>query len=475
MNLKYSLEDFVMTYWTSTHQGGSQYSDTGDNCVDFFAKAGSMFTKRGSAYGNPVNINELFDRAWTSNPLISMKLLLWLRDCRGGAGNRSGFRSILTTMSNVYPEWILANLHWIPVVGRWDDLRACFGTPVEARAAQFWADALKSGDILAAKWADRKDRPLRLAMGLKIGPFRRFLANLRKTKIVEHKMCSKQWNEIEYGHVPSVAMSRYTKAFAKNDSLRFAQFKDKVVTGDAKVNASTLYPHDCVRTVRYGDREMGELQFEALPNFLADESRIMVIADTSGSMDVTVSGMVRAVDVSQGLALYCSAKMPKDSPFYKRFIGFSCEGHFVDWREKTFAQAIFDRSIFNRAVGTTRIDQALNTILNMAIEKDIPQMFMPDTLMIVSDMQFAQGARGTSTEVDNAMTRWDEAGYDRPKILYWDTWAAGGGQALSGDPNVGLVSGFSPSILKAVFNADDFSPRGIMLKALEKYSEIVEP
>ena len=285
-------------------------------------------------------------------------------------------------------------------------------------------------------------------------------------------MCQKQWENITYDHVPSVAMSRYTKAFSKNDAERFIAFKEQVKSGVKKVHADVLFPHDCIRTCKHGDKEMAELQFNALPNFMeseGDDERIMVISDTSGSMETEVGGSITAYDVSVGLALYCSAKMRKDSPFHKRFIAFCSESSFKDWRNMSFAEAVHNRKIFDHAVGSTRIDTALNLLLETAVRREIPQELMPTTLLIVSDMQFHQGSRTDDTEVEACLKEWDKAGYDRPKVVYWNTAGYSGSQATENMEHVGLVSGFSPSILKSLLGGTDFSPISVMLRTLEKY------
>ena len=66
------------------------------------------------------------------------------------------------------------------------------------------------------------------------------------------------------------------------------------------------------------------------------------------------------------------------------------------------------------------------------------------------------------------MDKWKNAGYDIPKIMYWNL----AGYAGSPDINrkdIALVSGFSPSILTAVLNGEDFSPVAIMNRTIEKY------
>lgn len=452
-----------------THEGARAYEHSLDHAVEFFSKAGSLFVKRGSFYADEESALSLFQKVWIVDEELAMKLLLWLRDCRGGAGNRSGARECYHWLANHAPEWLTVNIGWLPLVGRWDDLRSLFGTDAEKEAVDLWVKALESKDVLAAKWADRSDAPLRKKMGMRIGDFRRFLAKLRKDHIVEHKMCTRRWHEIEYEHVPSVAMARYTSAFGKHDKERFNKYKEMLAKGKASVHADVLFPHDCVRTAINGSNRIADAQFEALPNYLenADE-RIIVIADTSGSMISVIAGSIRAIDVSQGLALYCSAKMPKDSPFYKKFIAFCSESEFKNWEEMTFSEAVGNIKIFDRAIGSTRIDKALKLILNTARFFNIGNDYMPTTLLIVSDMQFHRGTEGSGSEVENCLKLYDKAGYKRPKIVYWNT-AGYAGQPSTVKENIGMVSGFSPSILKSIFSGKDFSPVTIMMEALEKY------
>jgi len=459
-----------------TKEGANAYEHSLNHALEFFSKAGSLFTKKGSFYEDEESALSLFQKTWIVDKAISLKLLFWLRDCRGGAGNRSAARECLRWIAENDTEWILANMGWIPLVGRWDDLKSLFDTPAEKYAVELWKEALKNKDVLAAKWADRNDKPLKNGLAMTVGDFRRMLAKIRSPHIIEHKMCTKRWNEINYESVPSVAMARYTKAFGRNDEDRFNKYKESLEKGEAKIHASVLFPHDCVRTAKSGDASIADAQFEALPNFMeGTDEKPIVISDTSGSMDSIVAGSIKAVDVSQGLALYCSAKIPKDNPFYKKFMGFCSEGKFKDWNGISFSQAVHSSAIFDGAVGTTRIDAALDLILKTARYFNLEQKQMPTMLIIVSDMQFHSSSRYNNgcntkdTEIEKCMQSWEEAGYNRPKIVYWNTAGYAGQQATVIHRNVGLVSGFSASILEAILGAEDFTPIAIMMKKLEKY------
>ncbi len=464
-----------------TNEGARTYKNSLDYAVDFFSKAGSLFENRKSFYNNDTceSAFALFQRVWDEDHYVAFKLLMWLRDCRGGAGNRSASRTIYNWLAKTNPEWIKSNIGWLPLLGRWDDLRSLFGTELEDIAAELWVKALEDDNILAAKWADRKDKPLQILMDMNEAELRKMLANMRKDNIVEHKMCSNNWNEINYEHVPSVAMARYTKAFGKHDEERFSSYKESLKKGEAKIHAGVLFPHDCVRTVRNGDSDIADAQFDSLPNHMDNNVRAIVIADTSGSMGTVVGGSISAKDVSQGLALYCSGKVPNDSPFYKKFIAFCSEGEFKDWNGMSFSEAVKNEEIFNGACGGTRIDTALDLILKTAKFFNVPDSDMPNMLIIVSDMQFHgsgynAGVESKISEVENSLDKWIKAGYSIPSIIYWNTDGYAGSPVTIKHKNVALVSGFSTSVLSAIFGAEDLTPRGVMLKTLEKYN-IINP
>jgi len=88
-------------------------------------------------------------------------------------------------------------------------------------------------------------------------------------------------------------------------------------------------------------------------------------------------------------------------------------------------------------------------------------------LLVLSDMQFDE-ATTTNPHFENIQREFELAGYIMPKIVFWNLEGSHhGSPALSSDPGVGMVSGFNPSIMKAVLDCDDFTPLGIMTRALE--------
>lgn len=484
---------------TRTANGDFAYDNSRSSLVEFFSKAGSLFTKRGSHYGGETQAVDLFKPAFSSDNETAMKLAFWLRDCRGGAGNRSGFKEVIAWLAEKHTEWVSVNLHFIPELGRWDDLIALIGTPCEDEALAFWVRAIQDGHGLAAKWAPREKNngmvfsKMRNVAEMTSKEFRKLL--VKGTNVVETLMCQKDWYEVDYNKIPSVAMARYNNAFKKNDGPRFDEYKDKLTSGDedTKINASVLFPHDVIRTLwadigssyghrrssNFNDSQIANAQFKALPDFMdGTDQRIMSICDFSASMNTGVSGSVTAMDVSMSLGLYCSDRVGKDNPFYRKFVPFSDHSRLVDWKDDTFSVAAQKHN--DGFCGSTNIEGALDNILQAAQMFNATNDQIPNVLLIISDMQWNQGTGigwngdgANMTAVEQCMVKWEEAGYNRPRIVYWNTAGYGGQPTTVNHQNVALISGFSPSLLKAVLGGEDFSPMAVLRKAIEKYEVVV--
>ena len=122
---------------------------------------------------------------------------------------------------------------------------------------------------------------------------------------------------------------------------------------------------------------------------------------------------------------------------------------------------------------STDLVRAMDKILKTAKSGNVPQEEMPETLLIMSDMQFNQCARFDHSAMKMIARKFEAAGYELPKIVFWNLNAKDNVPVSFDKSGVALVSGFSPSILKAVLAADmeQFTPEAIMMKALmvERY------
>jgi len=103
---------------TTTTNGMKARVTTANACVDLFFKAGA-------SRGRDISIE--FLTAYQENPEYALRILLWLRDIRGGAGERKLFRDLLNYMvqytGTIFSEEeVKMVMNKTPEVGRWDDL-----------------------------------------------------------------------------------------------------------------------------------------------------------------------------------------------------------------------------------------------------------------------------------------------------------------------------------------------------------------
>jgi hypothetical protein len=120
-------------------------------------------------------------------------------------------------------------------------------------------------------------------------------------------------------------------------------------------------------------------------------------------------------------------------------------------------------------VANTDLNRAFDLILKTAVDNKVPQAEMPGTLVIFSDMQFDQGVDHDDSAIEMIARKYQAAGYELPKVVFWNLNAAYGNTPVKFDKSgTALVSGFSPAVAKGILsgNMDDFSPEAIMLKTV---------
>lgn len=465
-----------------TFNGAVSNASTLDACVNYFG-SGAAMRQRSDA-----DVIDLFSKAFYQDRLVALKTLFYIRDVREGQGERKTFRTAINWLANNYTDILVKNLENIALFGRWDDLYSLVGTPAEDAAfkliaTQLRKDAVDAADgkpiSLLAKWlksvntssAESRNLGYKTAKALGVTPkqYRKALAALRKhIDVIEVKLSKKQFDQIDYEKVPSKASLLYRKAFNKRDGERYRAYLGAVEKGEAKMNASVVYPYDIVRPIE-SDHESDPVQLKALdlawknqPNWLAEHPhKGLVVADVSGSM----YGLPILVSIS--LAIYFAER--NVGPFQNCFMTFSQQPKLQFITGQTIAEKVrsLNRSGWDM---NTDVQAAFDLILSTAIKGKVRQDDMPSVLYIISDMQFdacAQNGAGTNFEV--IKRKYAASGYTMPKLVFWNVNASNSDYPVTvNDQGVCLVSGCSPSILKSVLSAKTFTPTDIMLETLNK-------
>lgn len=443
---------------TTTTNGMTTRITSASSCADLFFKIGAS---RGQ------NIIPQFAAAFAENQELATRIALWARDVRGGAGERQLFRDILTYLES-YPLILERVIPMIPELGRWDDLLV-FKVPAnKIHAYTLIKNALNVGNGLCAKWMPRQGQiavELRNFLGMSPKQYRKTLVHL--TKVVESQMCANDWDNINFSHVPSLAAARYRNAFNRH-TTKYRDYVNALTKGDpsVKVNAAAVYPYDVIKANSYYDTTEQNFviqQWNALPNFVGD-ANILPLVDVSGSMSCLVTKTLSCMDVAVSLGLYLSEK--NTGKFKDMFLTFSAVPQLLTLKGNICERQ--QQMVRSEWGMNTNLNAAMNKILKVAIDGNVPQEEMPQMLLILSDMQFDQSCRFDESAMEMIRRKYEAAGYTVPVIVFWNLHAHDNVPVKFDESGVALISGFSPSILKSVLNCDitNVSPESIMLETI---------
>lgn len=453
-----------------TKNGAATLSTSGNALVDLFFVIGASRGMTDDAF------DRMFANAYMTDPTVALRLSLYARDIRGGMGERKAFRRILLWLERNVPEELNRVLPRVAEVGRFDDL-LIFNTPYAKNIAYgLIAKALSERNGLCAKWLPRKGPisvELRNYFGMSPKHYRKTLVHL--TNVVEQKMCAKEWDAINLEHVPSVATSRYRKAFARHIPKTVTTFVEKVKKGEAKINASAVFPYDIIkglltnkRTAGYSldiptdlDIEHATVQWNALPDFVGEGSFLPII-DSSGSMTMGPHD-IKPIHVATSLGLYLAER--NKSAFKNVVMTFNTDSRLVPLVNGNIYKKI-EQMYKLPWGGTTNLQAAFENILRHAYEYDVPADDMPKTLIIISDMEFNSCKRDL-TNYEAMREQYSRHGYEMPNVVFWNVSGREGNNPVDYQQNgTALVSGFSPAITKTVLSAKVVRPIDIVLEAV---------
>jgi len=483
---------------TRTQNGAVTYKSTMNMVYDLFAQGAAM---RGASDSDCIY---MFTKAYNENPTLALKCLFYLRDVRGGQGERRFFRACIKWLAMNQPKEMMNLIHLVPEYGRYDDLFELFGTGIEDEMMGYIYHVInKNEDHLVYKWmpsinassrnTQERGRKFARAFGLSERNYRKLLSEGRTAcHLVETLMSQQKWDQIAFDKLPSRAGILYSKAFARREETkeRYAAFMSKKET---KVNAGTLYPYDVTKKAR--DLFTGGSYWRHINVPLNDTERLAInkywdnltdyfkgatlnalcVCDTSGSMTSCYYSNIAPIDVATSIALYTAERAK--GPFHNHYISFSSRPQLIETSGVDFCDKV-QRIYGTNLCENTNIEATFDLILNTALRQRLSQDDLPESLIVISDMQFdAQrgyyGSRSNSL-MENIELKWNNAGYKMPKLIYWNVNAAtnAGNIPMKDKDGITYVSGASPVIFEQILKGK--TGIQLMLDKLlsERYAQI---
>jgi len=444
-------------------------------CVDLY---GVINASRNNLGG----ILKLFIKAYDENPRLALKILMYSRDIRSGAGERSVFRHIFKYLCMNESEVARQLVPFIIEIGRWDDIFVGLKTPIENTIleiveTQLDEDLLSLKDdgnvSLLSKWmpsintSNRRTvnmgKYLAKKLGMDLATYRKTLSGLRKGRIIENNLREKDYT-FNYENVPSLAMHKYVKAFFRNDNERYNEYLASVNRGEAKINVSSLYLYDIINEYSYGMSQEEKMAMQVKwDNYPRNNNlgNTIVVRDGSGSMTYPNGLPLR---VATSLSIYFSELL--EGEFKNKFITFSSSPELVEFKSKSLYQKLQKTYMYNEC-SNTNISKVYDLLLE--VYKGEKENVI-DRIIIVSDMEFDEGVDCEST-FETFKKKFDKLEVKMPEVIYWNVAARNIHFATcENQPNIRFVSGSSSKILDSIIEGKDLTQEEFISWAVRKYT-----
>lgn len=472
---------------TYTENGAWTYASSGSACLDLFASAGALRS------AGKEEIARLVRRAFAEDRTLTLRIVFYARDVREGLGERRFFRIALQTLAWEAPEAVERNLAQAAALGRYDDLLCLWDTPgeqamLDAVVRQLRLDqaAHEAGEAvsLLAKWLPsvnasspvtvQQGKRLARVLGLTHKQYRQLLAALRADIDILEDHLRKRDYTFDYAKQPGQAMLKYRQAFLRNDGERYHDYLERVRAGEATLKTGTLYPYEVIRPCLQNrpskaERLALETTWQALPDY-AGVDNALVVMDGSGSMYGWNKAQPALVALS--LAIYFAQR--NKGAFHNHFITFSMRPKLVEIKGADIYEQVGYCAGYNEAANTD-LQAVFDLLLRTACDHQLPQGELPQTLYVISDMEFDSCAANASvTNFEQAQARFAQAGYRLPKVVFWNVAAHQAQQPVrQNEQGAVLVSGCSPKVFELALNGET-TPYHYMMSVLgaERYASI---
>ena len=483
------------TNYGYTENGGVKHNSTLNKVLDMFGMGGSMRNR------SEDDIITMFKSAYKEDTTLALRCLFYLRDVRGGQGERRFFRICIKWLADQDQSEVENLIPYIAEYGRWDDLFELFGTLCEPAMLGYVYHVInKNEDHLIYKWmpsinassrnTQEHGRKFAREFDMTEREYRKMLTEGRKAcNLVETLMSQQMWDQIAFDKLPSRAGLLYKNAFMRREETkeRYAEFMSNKET---KVNASVLNPVEIAHQIynyrgwskpSATERQAWQKYWDNLKDYYGGrEEPGIAVVDVSGSM----WGQPLEAAVSMGAYIAERGK----GPFKDHFITFSSNPELIEF----VGSDIYHKFIAARGAdwgGSTNIEAVFDMLLNTALQHHTPVEDMPKTLYIFSDMEFngciTAGPRSydrwpyssrtlnqgqIDTVIEAQARKWQSYGYKIPRVIFWNLDARHNNIPAIGE-GFSYVSGFSMNMVECILSGKD----GVALMLEKLNSKRYEP
>lgn len=517
------MEANLNTNFSVTENGDKSLLTSNSDCLDFFVRI-----TRSAPFNDYI---DSFTKAWRENKETAIKILMNMRDVRGGKGEKLIPAVIMVYLKfTIEPNVYEAILQKMIEYGYWKDLLRIieiesrtlldinkrtvlnkssvevklFAEKLGSDMRSLLDDAVSNGlpeqksqkkvaISLCGKWAPSEKshydhHPMCAAtnimneMGLNPKQYRTMLTKLRNhLNVLETLMSNQQFDQIDFSKLPSVAMMKMKHAFSRDTNAKgvesesrkklhvsYQEYLRKLHLGKTKVNVKGIQPHELVSTYMSGS----DIDILVEAQWDAIKKHVMEsgsFRDVTAIVDVSssMSGQPMEVAIALGILVAECTK----GPYHGKAITFNDK---PEWHVLTGTTLKDKVNCMRHAPwgGSTNLRATFDMILEQAISAELTADEMVKTLFIFTDMQFNQCDHGSwESTFEYARRKYETAGYALPRIVCWNlrTSSSKSIPVTKNENGFVMLSGFSAELLKCIIGAKEFTPMSMLLHVLEPY------
>lgn len=500
----------VSSYDTYTENGAVSHSTSGDSLLDYFANAGAYRDR------DIASVHADMGKIWAESPKMTLQMLFYLRmitrqvsglseKIQKGQGSRDEFRKAIGWVAKYHPDMFAKNMWLIPHVGCWKDLwhkdlaphldenqvldlikegiQHEYHAPLIAKylpkirsASNTHNDEHKRKNTFARKvcshlnWTEKA--------------YRRFKSSGQSHQF-QRDMSERHWSKIDFSKIPGKALLQIASNKGRADgktTLERHDLEKRYIGWLAKQPTAkfTGYPYELFKSCgfnTYGPSNPPSLaqkmtidkQFEGLlEKAKKDEGgikgNVWCAIDTSASMGCGVAGNsgVTAFEVCVSLGVYFSSL--NEGTFKDNIIMFDSESS-VKKLSGGFVDKCLQITNATTAWGSTNFQSVIDEIIRIRkTNPKIPLSDYPETILVVSDMQFNPSDRyrynayttsDVETNYNAAMRKLKAVGLPNVKVVWWDcTGRKTDMPSKAEDAGTTLISGFDGAIITNILGGE---------------------
>lgn len=414
-----------------TENGAVSYASTGSELIDQFSKAG---TARGR------DINDVWveqARLWGENPVNALRFPFYLRmitrqtnliedgakteKVQKGQGARDEAFKRLLWIARYHKDEFYRNLWLLPIVGSWKDLWVLLSmdntldkekffevmaqginSPAHKDLVKKYLPRIRSNKVCTTEWAQKTNKLAKefaAFAGWSMKDYREFKST-GKAHAFQRLICERNYSNLNWNTIPGKALLNLVSGdFLKRHNLTdsyinwlksqpVAKFNGYVYELGMKLPKEYYFNLPEAQKITI-DKQFDNLIATAEKDGPAISGNVLVALDTSGSMTSAISGVpgLTSYDVCVSLGIYFSALNKGD--FHNTVAMFDNTSRMLKLHGETFTDKWYEIRNQSTAWGGTNFQSLIDLIVRTRKNNpNIPLEDFPQTLIVVSDMQF---------------------------------------------------------------------------------------